>query len=63
MNNQEALKESVKMLEIAEATLTRMRERGFYLLARTSQSHADLINQQISKIKSYTRLIESFKQQ
>ena len=56
-SKQITLNESYISLQRAESKLNRMREIGWFLLARTNESKKQSINEQFMIIESYKHLI------
>jgi hypothetical protein len=56
-SKQIALNESYICLQRAESKLNRMREIGWFLLAKTNESKKQSINEQFQIIESYKHLI------
>jgi hypothetical protein len=57
MNKETALNEAKLSLQRVTERLTRMRETGWFLLARTNEAKRETINEQLRLKQSYEHLI------
>jgi hypothetical protein len=60
MSNSEFLTQAQESLNNVNNKLKLMRERGWYLLARTSKRHADAIEEQLRLQSTYQKLVNIY---